>query len=67
LASACKLPIARSKDLLADLVRLCSQHHIETFAIILHADATPLPAIKSPPRAALVMGNEAEGPPAHDR
>jgi len=61
MGSVFKLPIARSKDLLADLARLRSRHHIETFATVLHADATPLPAIKSPPRAALVMGNEADG------
>jgi len=61
MGSVFKLPIARSANLLADLARLRQEHHVASFATVLHPDATPLPAVQRPARAALVLGNEADG------
>jgi tRNA G18 (ribose-2'-O)-methylase SpoU len=55
------LPIVRSDDLAADLRRLRAEHGVRCYAAVLEAGATPLPEVRRPERAALVLGHEVEG------
>jgi tRNA G18 (ribose-2'-O)-methylase SpoU len=55
------LPIYQSKNIRHDLLTLKSQHAYELVGTVLDPDATPLTAYQTPPRVALLLGNEAQG------
>jgi tRNA G18 (ribose-2'-O)-methylase SpoU len=55
------LPVHRSTDLIADLESLKARHGMEVLATVLDESATPLARLPKFPRAALVLGNEAQG------
>ncbi|MGH7215157.1 MAG: TrmH family RNA methyltransferase [Tepidisphaeraceae bacterium] len=56
-----RLPIVQSRTLLSDLRRLRNEFSVELFATVLDADAEPLDRVRSPSRAGLLFGNEAQG------
>jgi tRNA G18 (ribose-2'-O)-methylase SpoU len=56
-----KLPIARPRDLSAELRRLGNQSGFEILATVLSPDAEPLAAAKRSPRLAICFGGEADG------
>ena len=61
MGSVLEVPLARSRDLTADLVLLKQQFHYELFAAVLDAGAEPLSDVRWPARPAILFGNEFEG------
>jgi tRNA G18 (ribose-2'-O)-methylase SpoU len=56
-----KLPLARSPDLLADLVRLRREWGVSVVGTVLDERAEPLATFRRAPRTAILFGNEAQG------
>ena len=55
------VPFTRPQNLLEDLQMLKSRHGVELLATVLDDRAEPIGQVRWPPRAGLLLGNEAEG------
>jgi tRNA G18 (ribose-2'-O)-methylase SpoU len=65
MGSAFTLPMVRSTNILADLIRLKTEFDFELVATVLAAGAQPLAEARRSPRTALIFGGEADGLEPH--